>query len=50
MYGYLSAKAFGTEADPTEMVIWFSIAALLCIAATVVPIRIALARLEAVER
>ncbi|MBX7120061.1 MAG: hypothetical protein K1X31_13815 [Gemmatimonadaceae bacterium] len=50
VYGYLSAKAFGTEADPTEMVIWFSIAALLCIAATVVPIRIALARLEAVER
>lgn len=50
VYGYLSAKAFGTAADPTEMVLGFGAAALLCIAATVVPIRIALARLEAVER
>jgi hypothetical protein len=32
------------------MVIWFAAAALLCILATVVPIRMALTRLEAVER
>lgn len=50
VYGYLSARAFGTAADPTEMVVGFGAAALLCIAATVVPIRVALARLEAVER
>ena len=50
VYGYLSAKAFGTAADPTEMVLGFGAAALLCIAATVVPIRMALTRLEAVER
>jgi ABC-2 type transport system permease protein len=50
VYGYLSAQAFGTPADPTEMVLGFGAAALLCIAVTVVPIRIALTRLEAVER
>ncbi len=50
VYGYLSAKAFGTEADMTEMVLGFGAAALLCIVATVVPIRMALTRLEAVER
>ena len=50
VYGYLSAKAFGTAADPTEMTVGFGLAALLCVAATVVPIRMALTRLEAVER
>ena len=50
VYGYLSARAFGTAADPTEMIVGFGAAALLCIAATVIPIRIALSRLEAVER
>ena len=50
VYGYLSAKAFGTAADPTEMVLGFGAAALLCVAATIIPIRIALTRLEAVER
>ena len=50
VYGYVSARAFGTSADPTEMVIGFGLAALLCVAATVIPIRMALTRLEAVER
>jgi ABC-2 type transport system permease protein len=50
VYGYLSARAFGTEADPTEMAIGFGLAALLCIAATIIPIRMALSRLEAIER
>ena len=50
VYGYLSAKAFGTAADPTEMAVGFGAAALLCVAATIIPIRIALTRLEAVER
>jgi len=50
VYDYLSAKLAGREADPTQMVFWFSMAALLCITATVLPIRIALTRLEAVER
>jgi ABC-2 type transport system permease protein len=50
VYSYLSAKTFGTPVEPTEMVIGFVLAALLCAAATVVPIRIALGRLERVER
>ncbi|MFN0100191.1 MAG: putative ABC transporter permease subunit [Gemmatimonadaceae bacterium] len=50
VYDYLSAKLANQEADPTQMVIWFAAAALLCILATVVPIRLALKRLEAVER
>ncbi len=50
VYGYLSAKAFNTVADPLELWVGFGAAALLCIGATIVPIRIALHRLEAVER
>jgi ABC-2 type transport system permease protein len=50
VYTYLSAKAFGTTPDATEMVVGFGLAAVLCIAATVLPIRMALTRLEAVER
>jgi ABC-2 type transport system permease protein len=49
VYGYLSAQAFGTAADPTEMLVGFSAATLLCVAATFIPISIALRRLEAVE-
>ena len=50
VYGYLSARAFGTPTDPTEMTIGFGLAAALCAAATVVPIQIALRRLERLER
>ena len=50
VYGYLAAKAFRQPIEPTEMVIGFGLAALLCIAATLLPIRVALKRLEAVER
>jgi ABC-2 type transport system permease protein len=50
VYGFLSARAFGTAPDPTEMVIGFGLAGLLCVVATVLPIRLALRRLEAVER
>ena len=50
VYGYLSARAFGSVVEPTEMLVGFGLAALLCVAATVVPIRIALHRLERLER
>jgi ABC-2 type transport system permease protein len=50
VYGYLSAMAFNQPTEPLEMILGFSAAALLCIAATVIPIRVALTRLEAVER
>src|SRR5690348_598127 len=50
VYGYLSARAFGGSAAPTEMVIGFGLAAALCLTATLVPIRIALSRLQSIER
>jgi ABC-2 type transport system permease protein len=50
VYSYLSAKTFGTPADPTGMVIGFGLAAVLCVATTLVPIRMALRRLEGAER
>jgi ABC-2 type transport system permease protein len=50
VYAYLRAKTFGTPLEPTEMVLGFGLAALLCVTATIVPLRVAHARLEAVER
>lgn len=51
VYSYLASKTFTrATTDPTEMVVGFGLAALLCIAATIVPIRVALRRLETVER
>jgi ABC-2 type transport system permease protein len=50
VYSYLSARAYGGEADINEMIVGFGLATLLCASATLIPIRIALKRLEAVER
>jgi hypothetical protein len=50
VYGYLSARFYGTPTSMTEMVIGFGAAMILCMAATIVPIGIAERRLEAVER
>ena len=50
VYGYLAARVYNQAANPIEMVIGFGLAALLCVAATVIPIRVALRRLEATER
>lgn len=50
VYLWLQARAFGGTAEPGDLVFGFVAAAALCIAATVVPIRVALARLERVER
>jgi ABC-2 type transport system permease protein len=50
VYGYLSARAFHQPQSPAEMVVGFTAAALLCVAATVFPLREALRRLERVER
>jgi ABC-2 type transport system permease protein len=49
VFGYLASRAFGVASNPGEMVIGFGLAAVLCCAATLVPIRIALKRLEALE-
>ena len=50
VYTYLSAGAFGTPADAAGMVVGFGAAALLCVAATLLPIRLATKRLTALER
>ena len=50
VYGYLSARFYGTPTSMTEMIIGFGAAALVCVAATVIPIGVAQRRLEAVER
>jgi ABC-2 type transport system permease protein len=46
VYTYLSAQAFGTPSTTRDMVIGFGSAALLCASATLIPIGIALKRLE----
>jgi ABC-2 type transport system permease protein len=50
VYSYLSAQFYGTPTYPMEMLFGFGSAALLCVAATLIPIGIAKRRLEAVER
>ena len=50
VYGYLSARTFGTPKDVTEMVIGFGLAAALCLVSTLVPIQVALRRLQTIER
>ncbi|MEX2179083.1 MAG: hypothetical protein WD801_10265 [Gemmatimonadaceae bacterium] len=47
---YLRAQAFGGQADPWEMLFGFGMAALVCGATTVIPIQVALRRLERIER
>jgi ABC-2 type transport system permease protein len=49
VYLYLSAEVFGTVADPSEMIAGFSLAALLCLATTFVPLHVARRKLERLE-
>ena len=49
VFGYLASRAFGAESSQVEMVIGFGLALMLCTVATLLPIRIALRRLEALE-
>lgn len=52
VYGYLSAQLYGSvdAVDPSEMLIGFGLAALLCLSATFIPLRMAERRLELLER
>lgn len=50
VYSYLGARVYGTQPDATGMVIGFGLALAVCVASTVVPISIALRRLESIER
>jgi len=49
VFSYLASKSFGSARDPLEMVWGFGLAALLCIAATLLPMRYARKRLESLE-
>ncbi|HVF40142.1 MAG TPA: hypothetical protein VM939_09590, partial [Gemmatimonadaceae bacterium] len=49
VFSYLAAETFGTPRDPREMILGFGLAAALCTAATLIPIRIARKRLETLE-
>jgi ABC-2 type transport system permease protein len=49
VYGYVSARAFGGETNPMEMIIGFGLAAALCIATLLGSVTIAIRRLQAVE-
>lgn len=49
VYEYLSQEAFGTVADPTEMVFGFALAAALCLAGTFIPLRAAIWKLDRLE-
>src|SRR3954466_7014800 len=50
VYSFLSSRFYGTPTYPVEMVYGFGMAAMLCVAATIIPIGIAKRRVEAVER
>ena len=49
VFSYLASRSFGSERDPMEMVWGFGLAFLICAAATVLPVRAARKRLEALE-
>ena len=50
VYGYLSARTFGHPKDLSEMILGFGLAGALCLCSTLVPIRVALRRLNSIER
>jgi len=50
VYDYLRARWLNAPMSPTEMYLGFGLALALCLTATLVPIRVALRRLDAIER
>lgn len=49
VFSYLASVSFGAERDPMEMYWGFGVSALVCLFATLAPIRMALRRLEQLE-
>ncbi|MEO8192835.1 MAG: hypothetical protein ABI681_03215 [Gemmatimonadales bacterium] len=49
VFSYLASRSFGTARDPLEMIVGFGGSAILCAAATLVPMHIARKRLEVLE-
>jgi len=50
VYGYLRSRMLNAPIAPTEMMVGFGLALALCLASTLLPIRVALRRLELIER
>jgi ABC-2 type transport system permease protein len=50
VYSYLGQKMYGGDPNATEMVVGFGLAAVICFGATLIPIEIALRRLNCIER
>jgi ABC-2 type transport system permease protein len=50
IYTWLGARAAGETVPPGELVIGLAAAALLCLLATFIPLRVAQRRLESIER
>lgn len=49
VYAYLRARTFGEPIAPSEMVVGFVLALILCMVATFVPLRVAMRKLEGLE-
>ncbi len=49
VFSYLASVSFGSPREPTEMLWGFGVAALVCIFATIAPIKLALRRLDQVD-
>ena len=50
VYSYLAQRVYGGQPSQTEMVVGFGLAAIVCFAATLIPIDLALRRLSKIER
>jgi ABC-2 type transport system permease protein len=50
VYAYLSARSFGDETSTADLIIGFAGAAAVCVVVTLLPLRLAQRRLEAIER
>jgi hypothetical protein len=50
VYAYLGQRLYGGVPSQFEMIVGFGLAAVVCLAATLIPIRIALRRLSQIER
>lgn len=49
VYDYLTAQLYDTSTDPTSMIASFALALLVCLAATFIPLEIAVRKLERLE-
>lgn len=46
VYAYVARVTYRGDADPTAMIVGFALVAVLCVAATLIPLRVAVRKLE----